>query len=86
MCSNARPIEQRNPIYYTSLTNLGIDPDALEFSPGTPVVASPPLTIAAKGALSANTRTGPLTIAAAKAGLALYYGVRAEAVEIVIRG
>ena len=71
----------RNPVKYTSLEELGIDLKQLKFkpmpaatkdlSPPTP----PPL-----------AKTGALTIAEAKAGLALQFGVPLEAIEILIKG
>ncbi len=72
----------RNPIHYTSLEELGIAPESLHFEklrdeerdePGAPESVSESLTRA-------------LTIADAKMGLALTYGVSPEAIEIVIRG
>lgn len=69
----------RNPIKYTSLEDLGIDISSLTFQPmpkkANPTATTPSLT-PAQG----------LTIEAAKAGLALTFGVKPEAVEITIRG
>jgi hypothetical protein len=84
---NVWPHGQRNPVFYTTLHDLGIDPDALDFTEAPPSVvpdhsresllALPP---APSGAVHA------LTIAAAKVGLAAHYGVAPDAIEIVIRG
>lgn len=72
----------RNPVRYTSLKVLDINPDDLEFQPmpeygdatgqpRAPMAAAP---------------TGPLTIAEAKKALAATFGVTPEAIEITIRG
>ena len=69
----------RNPIKYTSLEELGIDIAELSFQPMPKKVdLSPNIAI--------QTGNNPLTIEAAKAGLALTFGVKPEAVEITIRG
>ena len=71
----------RNPVKYTTLEELGIDPKKLEFKPmpaPTKVLAPPPP--------PDRPKTGALTIAEAKAGLALQFGVPAEAIEILIKG
>lgn len=64
----------RNPIKYTSLEELGINIDTLNFKP-MPENTNPSLKVA-----------HPLTIDAAKAGLALTFGVKPEAIEITVRG
>lgn len=73
--------EWRNPVKYTSLEELGIDIKQLKFKPMpkptkdlTPPVPPP------------RAKTGALTIAEAKAGLALQFGVKPEAIEILIKG
>ena len=72
----------RNPVSYRSLDHLSIDPSRLEWKPmpefkkPAPVVALP----------SSTPDTGGLTMAEAKAGLAKTFGVKPEAIEIVIRG
>jgi hypothetical protein len=73
--------EWRNPVKYTTLEELGIDPKHLKFKPvPTPTkVMTPP-------AAPDRPKTGPLTIAEAKAGLALQFGVLPEAIEILIKG
>lgn len=73
--------EWRNPVKYTTLEELGIDPKKLEFKPMPARTKelpppSPP----------ERPKTGALTIAEAKAGLALQFGVPPEAIEILIKG
>jgi hypothetical protein len=73
--------EWRNPVKYTTLEELGIDVKQLKFKPMPPPtkelapLTSPP-----------PARTEALTIAEAKAGLALQFGVPPEAIEILIKG
>ena len=69
----------RNPIKYTSLEELGIDIANLNFQPMPKKTTS-----SAENAISKDNQS--LTIEAAKAGLALTFGVKPEAVEITIRG
>lgn len=71
--------EWRNPVKYTTLEELGIDLKKLKFEPMPPptkVLTPPP----------APSKTGALTIAQAKAGLALQFEVPQEAIEILIKG
>jgi hypothetical protein len=73
--------EWRNPVKYTTLEELGIDPKKLKFKPmPTPTKVLPP------PAPPDRSKTGALTIAEAKAGLALQFGVPPEAIEILIKG
>ena len=65
----------RNPVFYGSLEDLGIDVDSLDFQP------MPAVDPAAR----ATARQTPLTIDQAKAGLALQFGVPVSNIEIVIR-
>lgn len=68
----------RNPVKYATLEELEIDVEMLTFKPMPEVSSSiEPIT--------ANRNT-PLTIEAAKIGLALTFGVKPEAIEINIRG
>lgn len=69
----------RNPIKYTSLEDLGIDISSLTFQP-MPKKANPAV------ATQSHAPAQGLTIDAAKAGLALTFGVKPEAIEITIRG
>jgi hypothetical protein len=73
--------EWRNPVKYTTLEELGIDPKKLKFKPmpaPTKFLTAPPP--------PDRSKTGALTIAEAKAGLALQFGVSPEAIEILIKG
>lgn len=72
----------RNPVRYAStLEDLGIDPSTLKWKPmpkeedGAFVPAPPP-----------RQKATPLTMAEAKNGLALTFGVPPDAIEITIRG
>jgi len=73
--------EWRNPVKYTTLEELGIDPGKLKFQPMPPRTKAPP-----PPAMPERSKSGALTIAEAKAGLALQFGVPQEAIEIVIKG
>ena len=68
--------EWRNPVRYTTLEDLGISLEGLEFAPvpKAKVAPKPPL-----------PRVRPLTVVEAKEGLAAALGVEASAIEIVIR-
>lgn len=75
---------KRNPVNYTTLSALGFDADGLQFSPPADGAApAPPVAAARRGGRDGDL---PLTIGAAKRGLSLHYGVKPEAIEIVIRG
>jgi len=71
----------RNPVKYSTLEELGIDPSTLKWQPMPKAGMSP--TPEAPAPRIANM---PLTIADAKKGLAQTYGVAPEAIEITIRG
>lgn len=73
--------EWRNPVKYTTLEELGIDPTKLKFKPmpAPTKVLTPPVA-------PDRPKTGALTISEAKAGLALQFGVPPEAIEILIKG
>jgi hypothetical protein len=72
----------RNPIRYVSaLQDVGIDPSTLKWKP-MPKEAKPAAPTAARPAPNVT----PLTMAEAKNGLALTFGVAPEAIEITIRG
>jgi hypothetical protein len=72
----------RNPIKYASLEEIGIDPASLKWEP-MPAPAAPPTP---EGIASTSAAGAPLTLAEAKKGLALTFGVPPEAIEITIRG
>ena len=71
----------RNPVTYTSLADLKIDPDTLTFEPVNEPTIFELLTRSV-----AVSNDGPLAISAAKPLIAAYYGVPIDAVEIIIRG
>jgi hypothetical protein len=71
----------RNPVRYTSLNELGIDPGELSFQQLQALIEPP----ARAPAVPPHTGRG-LTIAEAKRGLALTFGVGEDAIEITIRG
>lgn len=73
----------RNPVRYTSLEDLGIDVDALEFTPLEEALAS---TATAQGLQPAHRDVRKLTIAEAKEGLAAMLGISPDAIDIIIRG
>ena len=75
--------KKRNPVTYTSLADLGIDPATLTFEPVNEPTAPELLE---SSSASSHSNGGPLAISAAKPRLAAYYGVPIEAIEIVIRG
>lgn len=72
----------RNPVKYIDLAELGIDPEDLTFEP----MPEPSAGAAPAAARTGGAGVGPLTIAQAKRGLSLTFGVPEEAVEITIRG
>jgi hypothetical protein len=73
--------EWRNPVKYTTLEELGINLKQLKFKP-----MPPPTKDLAQPILSPPAKARALTIAEAKAGLALQFGVSPEAIEILIKG
>ena len=70
----------RNPVRYTRLEDLGIDPDELSFEPAPPVGP-----IDTSGVHEDGREIGKLTIAQAKAGLAAMFDVSPDAIEITIK-
>jgi len=78
---------QRNPVSYTTLEDLGIDPTGPGAVSETTASVVPPAEMPRlTGSLSATHEAFPLAIRAAKPRLAAYYEVPVEAIEIVIRG
>lgn len=72
----------RNPVRYTDLASLGVDPNTLTFEPmPEPVTADQQVT-----ASETKPAGSLLTISEAKRGLALTFGVSEEAIEITIHG
>jgi len=75
--------EDRNPLRYSSLEEIGIDPAKLDWKP-MPEVEQKPEPQKAEPTFG---KTGsPLTMAQAKEGLALTFGVSPDSIEITIRG
>jgi hypothetical protein len=71
----------RNPVRYTTLEDLSLTLDDVHFEP-MPEIASP----TEKAAQKPTQLSGCLTIADAKKGLAMTFGVEPTAVEIIIHG
>jgi hypothetical protein len=72
----------RNPVRYTTLEDIGINPDTLTFEP-LPEASPRP---AAQPATTGREDGRPLTISEAKRGLAKAFGVSEDAIEITVRG
>ena len=72
----------RNPVKYATLEELGIDASTLSWEPMPDPESLPDAPIQT----ALPTTAAPLTIATAKKGLALAFGVSPDAVEITIRG
>ena len=72
----------RNPVRYTSLEELGISLDGIEFQPMPQTGTASSLT----AMKPAESSVPMLTIAEAKKALAATFGIKPEAVEITIRG
>jgi hypothetical protein len=74
----------RNPVKYSSLEELGIEPSTLKWEVmPEPVEATE---LGDEGAAIKRFGVKPLTMAEAKNGLALTFNVSPEAIEIIIRG
>ena len=71
----------RNPVRYSSLAELKVNPNELKFEP----VPQPGATLPTSAGPSVM-RLGGLTIAEARKALAATFGVKPEAIEITIRG
>jgi hypothetical protein len=81
----------QNPVRYTTLAEMGINPEALAFRPISDGQRNIGITAdqqvpALAPSMQDDGSVVPLSIARAKAGLAAYYGVSQDAIEIVIRG
>ena len=72
----------RNPVRYTSLAQLGIDPSKVTLKPMPQGDTTP----SPAGRTAAGAPVAMLTIAEAKKALAATFGVKPDAVEITIRG
>lgn len=71
----------RNPIRYTTLIELSLSLDDMNFEPMPEIADVPEVTTPIRPNVS-----GAMTIAEAKKGLAITFGVEPEAVEIIIHG
>ena len=69
----------RNPVLYTDLESLGIDVNTLKFQPMPEQLEQQPEE-------ETEMESHPLTLAEAKAGLALTFGVTPSDIEITVRG
>ncbi|MDQ2885871.1 MAG: hypothetical protein M3Y39_07270 [Chloroflexota bacterium] len=81
----------QNPVRYSTLEEMGIDLEALVFRSVSDGQHDLQLTTGQQVPAAAPKKQDdgsviPLSIASAKAGLAAYYAVSQEAIEIVIRG
>jgi hypothetical protein len=72
----------RNPVGYSTLEEIGIEPAKLKWQPMPESVDVPENETHAPK----TTQVGALTMAEAKIGLSLTFGVAPEAIEITIRG
>ena len=76
----------RNPVKYTTLDELDIDPSTLSFEPAPSPNPNPPRRVFSAPPVEGQGAVMPLTIAQAKAGLAATFGVALEDVQITIKG
>jgi hypothetical protein len=74
----------RNPVRYATLEELGIDAQTLDWK-SMPEVSDQP-TVNSEGAPRKEKIVHSLTLDEAKKGLALTFGVSPDAIEIIIRG
>lgn len=84
-----RPWSGRNPVAYSRLEDLGVDPGSLEWKdfpaqPGEQASSAPPQPNAAPQS-AGGVAARPLTFDQAKQGLAAAMGIRPEQIEITIR-
>ena len=76
----------RNPVKYTTLDDLGIDPTKLTWETMPDVAETPKRDSGSEAAPVNGAGVKALTMAEAKKGLALTFNVPPEAIEITIRG
>ncbi|HEY2497450.1 MAG TPA: hypothetical protein VGK24_10300 [Candidatus Angelobacter sp.] len=74
----------RNPVKYSTLADLGIDPSTLKWEPMPEEVTMRDTN--GRAVLDKTIGVQPLTMAEAKRGLALTFNVAPESIEITIRG
>lgn len=78
---------RRNPVYYTSLEDMGVDAGSLHFQSAAEYRKANGYSAPEAAAALENGAAGAgLTIAQAKQAISAHYGVMPEAVEVVIRG
>lgn len=82
---DAWPKGYRNPVRYSTLEEIGIDPTKMEWK-AMPEATEEPSDEESEPAPTNKDAIGALTIIQAKKGLALTFGVSPDAVEILIRG
>jgi hypothetical protein len=70
----------RNPVSYSTLAEMGIDPSTLKWEP-----MPERKNVNGNSESSQHSADAPLTLVDAKKGLALTFGVSPEAIEITIR-
>jgi hypothetical protein len=70
----------RNPVKYSTMEELGIDPSTLKWEPMPDPIKQP------SAQINPQKTATPLTMTEAKKGLALTFGVAPDAIEITIRG
>jgi len=73
----------RNPVKYAPLEQIGIDPSTLKWTPMPSRVEQPARNVPSA---TPSNAVGALSLADAKKGLAITFGVPPEAIEITIRG
>ncbi|MEQ9874918.1 hypothetical protein ABRP91_13840 [Pectobacterium brasiliense] len=79
----------RNPVSYRSLEDIGIDVSKLEFKPVSKIIPTDFIATNKGNEYEGEYNedmVNPLTIKDAKAGLALYFGVNQEDIQITIKG
>jgi hypothetical protein len=72
----------RNPVRYTTLEDIGVDPESLTFEP----MPEPASRLTVESPVSDGEDERPLTISEAKRRLAKALGVEERAIEITVRG
>ena len=77
----------RNPVKYSTLSEVGIDPDSLQFETAHEIEPERPSTERGLAPTRARVATVlPLSIEAAKVGLAAHFHTDPSKIEIIIRG
>lgn len=76
----------RNPVKYATDSELGLDISKLKFKPMPASASAPRKSGQNEQTEQTEKKQKPLTMAEAKSGLALSFGVSPDAIEITIRG